>query len=141
MKGYKNTPIPARQTEGSCGYDFYASEDIHVKSWRWTSFDSNIYFTDEDEVTFDGVKTKNWFMLLAPRSGMGSRYHFRFANTVGIIDKDYRGSIKFKVKADKSFTIKKGDRYAQGIFLPYGVFTDEIPPIQNRMGGHGSTGQ
>lgn len=127
--------IPKRQTVGSCGYDFYAPEDIVLTPGEWTTVDTGVRFTDKDKTLF-----KDWFMMVVPRSGLGSKYGFRFRNTAGIIDKDYRDTIKATMTADTPLTIKKGERFMQGIVMPYLFFFDEEVPTAERNGGHGSTG-
>ena len=68
-------------------------------------------------------------------------------NTVGIIDSDYyysdnEGHIFIKITNDskdgKTVTVKKGEGFAQGIFLEYGITEDDdVSEIRN--GGFGST--
>jgi dUTP pyrophosphatase len=41
---------------------------------------------------------------------------------------------------DHEVTVLKGERIAQGIFMSYGVTTDDEPLTQIRMGGFGSSG-
>lgn len=125
----------------SAGYDFYAPYDITLKPGlfrpRWYTIDLMAAFTDTDVTD----KYDNWVMLLVPRSGMGAKYGYRFRNTIGIIDQDYRDTIKVTVSVETPLVIKRGDRIAQGIIVPYGKLTNEIVPIKDRQGGHGSTGQ
>ena len=137
--------IPKRQTLGSCGYDFYAPEDIVLTPGEWTTIDTGVRFDGKECVlALDNLLVNSyhhgWFMLVVPRSGFGSKYGFRFRNTVGIIDMDYRDTIKATMTADVPLTIKKGERFMQGIILPFGVFEDEEIPKAERNGGHGSTG-
>ncbi|MBQ1298086.1 MAG: deoxyuridine 5'-triphosphate nucleotidohydrolase [Clostridiales bacterium] len=137
--------IPKRQTLGSCGYDFYAPEDIVLTPGEWTTIDTGVRFDGKElvESLIDypvNLFQAGWFMMVVPRSGFGSKYGFRFRNTVGIIDMDYRDTIKATMTADVPLTIKKGDRFMQGIILPFGVFEDEEIPKAERNGGHGSTG-
>ena len=148
---------PRRQTYGSAGYDFYAPKDIKVTWWKWTRFDAEVVLEDSDVPQLEmsipapelgehiaisrGGNVHNWVMLLVPRSGLGTKYKMRFANTIGVIDKDYRGHISFMMKTSRPYTIKKGERFAQGIIIPYLVLYGEIPPTKSRgEGGHGSTG-
>ena len=66
---------------------------------------------------------------------------------MGIIDSDYyysdnEGHIQIKITNDskegKVLELKKGDRFAQGIFLPYGI-TEDDDAKGIRNGGFGST--
>ena len=137
--------IPKRQTRGSCGYDFYAPEDIVLTPGVWTTIDTGVHFTGKESVVslIDypvNLFQAGWFMLIAPRSGFGSEYGFKLRNTVGIIDMDFRDTIKATMTVDVPLTIKKGKRFMQGIILPFGVFEDEDIPKTERKGGYGSTG-
>lgn len=137
--------IPKRQTFGSCGYDFYAPEDIVLTPGEWTTIDTGVRFDGKESVVSlidspEYLFQAGWFMLIVPRSGFGSKYGFRLRNTVGIIDMDYRDTIKATMTAEAPLTISKGERFMQGIILPFGVFENEDKPTSERKGGHGSTG-
>ena len=80
-------------------------------------------------------------MAIVPRSGLSFKYGLRIINTVAIIDQDYRDTIKLKVTVEQSYTLKKGERFAQGIILPFGIMSGEIVPTESRNGGFGSTGR
>ena len=58
--------------------------------------------------------------MVVPRSGLGSKYEVGLANTVGIIDSDYRGEIfvNFVNKGTEPVEIKQFDRFAQLIIFP-----------------------
>ena len=70
------------------------------------------------------------------------------ANSTGIIDCDYYNNpdneghimIAYYNTKDVPYTIKKGERIAQGIFMKY-LTTDDDDASGIRMGGIGSTGQ
>ena len=40
---------------------------------------------------------------------------------------------------DEDLVIKKGERFAQLIFMPYLTLMDEVLPVAERVGGLGST--
>ena len=88
---------------------------------------------------------QGWVLLLFPRSSLGFRYSMRLANTVGVIDSDYafaknEGHIMVKLRNPLSgpVTIGRGERFCQGIFLPYGT-AEEDEVTAGRVGGFGST--
>lgn len=81
-----------------------------------------------------------WAMMLLPRSGLGTKYGVRFVNTIGLIDMDYRDTIKATLVCDRPVTIKRGERFMQGIIIPIAIMESEIKPKDKRWGGHGSTG-
>lgn len=86
-----------------------------------------------------------WLLALLPRSGLGFKNGFRLANTVGVIDSDYsnadnEGHIMAKALASKPLALHKGDRFLQGILIPYGLAGEEVMNFAARTGGFGSTG-
>ena len=131
---------PRRATIGSAGYDFIATEDMTIQPYPQV-FDTFVKFDGTETIKFDtfGV-TDNWLAILLPRSSMGFKHGLKFENTMAVIDKDYRDTIKVSLTANHSFTINKGERYAQMIFVPFGIDCTEIIPMRKRDGGLGSTG-
>lgn len=128
------TKLPTRATAGSSGYDFYAPLDYTIEPGEETLIPTGIRFITDEPV---------WLMCM-PRSGLGFKYGVRLVNTVGNIDSDYwksenEGHIMLKIIADKKFFIKRGDRIAQGVILPYFVVDDDKPLSEIRNGGFGST--
>jgi dUTP pyrophosphatase len=96
--------------------------------------------------------------LVFPRSSISNIAHL-LANSVGVIDSNYRGEIKVRMKPDTSsimmglsgldkyFTSKYyniGDKVAQLIILPYPkIEFEEVSELSNTErndGGFGSTG-
>jgi deoxyuridine 5'-triphosphate nucleotidohydrolase len=125
-----------RMTEGSAGYDITAPDTYELLPGMWTTIDTGITFDDTVKTSFE-----RWCFLIFPRSGLSTEYRMRIVNTVPVIDQDYRGSIKLMVTTDYQYTLKKGERFAQGIIIPYGIFEGEHPPMRKRNGGFGSTGR
>jgi dUTP pyrophosphatase len=88
-------------------------------------------------------------MLLFSRSGHGFKENVRLANSVGVIDSDYRGELMVKLTMDfpswqNSLQIKSGDRIAQGIVIPVPrvefVEITSLSHTERGEGGFGSTG-
>lgn len=151
MKNIINSEfIPKRQTTGSAGYDVYAVEDMNVERW-FKTFDTGVCFDGEETPymcyekdmsnSIYNIYLGTWVAMLYPRSSMGFKHGLKFATTTSIIDKDYRDTIKLSIAADHPFTIKKGERYAQLIFMPHGILLEEDIPTAKRGGGIGSTDQ
>ena len=101
------------------------------------------------EHPYDAEIQEGWVLQLFPRSSLGFTYRLQFNNTVGIIDSDYfesdnEGHIFIKMMNDstegKTVQIRKGDGFAQGIFLPFGICEDDDVQKQ-RNGGFGSTNE
>ena len=126
--------LPTRATKGSSGYDFYAPERYEIHAGEQVLIPTGIRFITDEQV---------WLMCM-PRSGLGFKYGMRLLNTVGNIDSDYwhsdnEGHIMAKITADKDFVIEKGDRFMQGVILPY-LVTNNDSANGERNGGFGSTG-
>ena len=134
---YDNIKLPTRATTGSAGYDFYSPIDFTLKPNESVTFPTGIRAEIDD----------GWVLQIYPRSGLGFKYGINLANTVGVIDSDYfwsdnEGHIMIKLvnRGTETVDIKAGDRVAQGIFVPYGITTDdECDGVRN--GGFGSSGK
>ena len=137
-KIYEEIRMPVRATVGSAGYDFYSPLDFVLTPGQTIKIPTGIRARIED----------GWVLMIFPRSGLGFKYRIQLDNTVGVIDSDYYGSdneghIFIKITNDsnegRTLSLKKGDGFAQGVFLPYGVTSDdETAAVRN--GGFGSTG-
>lgn len=130
----KEFNLPVRQTEGSAGYDIYATADLTLVPNSIAVMDSYIHV---DNVP-DGVVGK-----LYMRSSMGNKNQVRLLNSVGVIDSDFRDTmlLGFHNFGGKIVDIKKGDRVAQIVFGPFIKIDDDKPLKQERTGGIGSTGK
>ena len=84
--------------------------------------------------------------LIFARSGLASKKGVSLANSVGVIDSDYRGEVKVALvnRGNEPFTVNHGDRIAQmGIFpVLTAQFTvaDELDSTGRGEGGFGHTG-
>jgi dUTP pyrophosphatase len=123
--------LPERSTSGSAGYDFFAPKGVTIGVG--------------DKVIFDtGVKVNiqpGWALILIPRSSRGSE-GLVITNTVGLIDSDFKGEIRAFLKNDNSYhslRINEGEKYMQGVFIPYGIAANDEASAE-RTGGVGSTG-
>ena len=130
-------PLPRRATAGSAGYDFVAPAETVIPSGGSALIPTGIRAEMEP----------GWVLMLFPRSSMGFRHGVRLSNTTGIIDSDYafaknEGHIMVKLRnpSEKPVTIGRGERFCQGIFLPYGT-AEEDGDFALRQGGFGSTGK
>ena len=130
-------PLPKRSTRGSAGYDFVSPFETVIPAGGKTVIPTGIRCEMKE----------GWVLMIFPRSGMGFRHQIRLSNTVGIIDSDYafaqnEGHILVSLRnpTDQDLVIGKGDRFCQGIFLPYGL-AEEGETLADRTGGFGSTGE
>ena len=133
---YDTYKLPERSTLFSAGYDFVSLYDCVIYPKEIKKIPTGIKADmEEDEV-----------LLLIVRSSMGFKYNVRMCNQVGIIDADYYGNssngghifVCLENEGDEVIEIKKGDRFVQGIFIPY-LITDDDNTTDLREGGIGST--
>lgn len=128
--------LPSRSTKNSAGYDFISPVDKVIKP-------------KEEYIVDTGVKAymnPGEVLLILPRSSYGFKFHMSLSNTVGVIDADYvdnpsnEGDIMVKVYngGNKPLELKKGQAFAQGIFVSF-LTTDDDDADKERIGGIGST--
>ena len=92
------------------------------------------------------LPSAGYVALVFARSGLGIKHGIAPAYCVGVIDSDYRGEIKCALinLGDKDFTIEKGDRIAQLVFMPVAIASlkevDTLDETERGAGGFGSTG-
>ena len=89
----------------------------------------------------------NFVALIFGRSGHGAKYGVTLANSVGVVDSDYRGEIKVALinHGSRPFTVSHGDRIAQIAFVPVAtakfVEAETLGETERGTGGFGSTGR
>ena len=69
--------------EASC-FDLYAAEEAVIRPSEMVSISTGIMFEPP----------KGYGIMLYPRSGISAKTSLRFANSVGVIDNDFRGEVK-----------------------------------------------
>ena len=113
LKIVTENKVPAYQTSESAGIDLYCSneKDIEIKPKETVKINT-------------GLKVqipKGYFGAVYPRSSTGVKKHLMLANTIGVIDSDYRGEIMiyFYNYGENTQVIKNGDRLAQLVIQPY----------------------
>jgi len=131
--------LPERKTEKSAGYDIRIIEDICIEPGQTTTAKTGIKaLMQDDEV-----------LLLYLRSSIGLKFNLLVPNSVGVIDADYYGNddndghimITLYNFGSKAVVFQKNERVAQGIFTKFLKTSDEIPVLNKRFGGYGSTGK
>lgn len=128
--------LPTRGSKDAVGLDLYCPFHIKVPA-------------DSQKKIPLGIAVeipKGHMGLLVPRSSM-SKTPLRCANSVGIIDADYRGelSIAYENISCSDYTIFRGDRIAQLIIVPIAIVDVEeaqtLSETERGDGGYGSTGK
>jgi dUTP pyrophosphatase len=131
-----NVPLPNYGSQEAAAFDFSANENISIPSKQIAKIKTGLFIEAPE----------GHFLMIAPRSSTPKK-GMSFPHSIGIIDRDYAGpedEIMIQVMnfTDEPVEVKKGDRIAQGIFLPVQkVEWDEINQIRNTSrGGFGSSG-
>lgn len=167
IEKYKSNGItlPKRATKGSAGYDFAAAERVTIPSiWNVLTQNSGLQMIAdgkkiEDNKVFlkstlvpTGIKAympENEYLMLVNRSSNPLKNQLSLPNGIGIIDSDYYGNannegeifVQLINYGLEDYTIEKGDRIAQGIFMKYEVIDNETNTFETRIGGFGSSGK
>lgn len=124
--------VPQYQTYGAAGFDLHAVEEAIIKPGETALVRTGLAF----ELPPD------YALFIYPRSGVSLRTKLRVANSVGVVDSDYRGDVSVIIEniafstgdedciaesltgsivtikewAEKgTYIIRKGDRIAQGV--------------------------
>lgn len=95
---------------------------------------------------------EGWCGILVPRSSTGKRTRLRLANTIGVIDSDYRGPVCALVESrhqanmcgSEMITIHHGMKLCQIVIVPHMninnfSFVSKLPETVRGKGGFGST--
>jgi len=131
-----NAIDPNYATDGSACFDLFAPSDVQISHGFPTIVDLGIAF----EVP------PMHAMLVFSRSGHGFNYDVRLSNGTGIIDSDYRDSVKLKLTMDEirpPLWVPRGKAIGQAIILPYPRCLFEVRDMLSETvrgtGGFGST--
>lgn len=124
--------VPETATDGSAGLDLY------VNSMNGDTIGTGVHV----EIPVNHVG------LLVPRSSWGVK-GFKLANTVGVIDSDYRGEIMLVRDPHPTkgwLSIREGDKVAQLVVVPCVTSAyqcdqlSDLSTTKRGSGGFGSTG-
>ena len=137
-KTLENAITTTRGSEYAAGFDLYAAEAVSILPHSSKMIDTGI-----------AVEIPNGFFGgVFARSGWACKRGLRPANCVGVIDPDYRDSIKVCLFNDSELEqdIQAGDRIAQMVTMPFFPFpfneeVDELEDTERGLGGFGSTGK
>lgn len=130
-------PLPARQTEGSVGYDVASAEADFVLD------------AGERRLVATGLSMElpaDLECQVRPRSGLALKHGITLPNSPATIDPDYRGELKVILwnSGAVSVPIPRGTRIAQLVFArfasPEVVEVETLAGTQRGSQGFGSTG-
>ena len=127
---------PKCMDKGSAGNDLKTSEE---------------YFIEPGHTVFVETHTamaipEGYFGMAVPRSSLCNKSGLVLANSVGVIDSSYRGTIKFAYRnpTRDPITIEAGERIGQIVIVPFvevnWVKVDVLPETERGEAGFGSTG-
>lgn len=138
VSGYEYVNFPKRKTKQSAGYDIESAVNVVINPGETKLIPTGIKaYMDENE----------WLGIYI-RSSIAVKYGIILANSVAVIDSDYynnpdnEGHLMLPIRnvSGMPYTVKKGDRIAQGIFHQY-YKVDGDSADGSRTGGIGSTGK
>src|SRR5262245_27207778 len=106
-------PLPEYQTEGAAGFDFAASADVVIAPRSVALVPTGLVI----EVP------RGHFLGVFARSSTPLKRGLMVANGVGVVDEDYcgpRDEVRIQVLnfTDEPVRVARGDRIAQGLFIP-----------------------
>lgn len=129
--------IPSYATDGSGAFDFFAPEPFSVEGGESVVVPLGLAVEVPEDYT----------LLLFSRSGHGFKHDLRLSNCVGVIDSDYRGEVKVKLRSDardEGFVNTVDKAVAQGALFhtPRVSFSvvQELSDTKRGASGFGSTG-
>ncbi len=131
---------PKYGSAGAAGFDFFAPVPFRLVNGCPAI------------VVDTGVRVaipEGYAIKIQPRSGLGCK-GVKLMNTIGLIDSDYRGTIRVEILLDKfhpdalsEILFEAGDAFIQGTLeqIPKARFSPvkELPPTVRGEGGFGST--
>ncbi|MHB8831534.1 MAG: dUTP diphosphatase [Patescibacteria group bacterium] len=128
--------LPAYQTPGAAGFDLASAEDVVILPGQSFLVPTSLVI----------ATPPGHVLILTARSSLFKKKGLLLANGVGTIDSDYCGPndqlyLSCYNPSQSPVSVAKGERLAQGIFLPF-VRADFIEGQADGpdRGGFGSTG-
>lgn len=133
----KSLPLPEYHTSGSVCFDLLARESVLIHPQEVALIHCNIIIEIPEGYMF----------IVVARSSTPRKKGLIVPHGFGVIDQDYSGpkdEVLFQVLnfTDKDVTVDKGERLAQGCFIPIEkVSFEEVDQVlEKTRGGVGSTG-
>jgi len=133
--------LPTYATDGSAGMDLRVcmDYDIEVIPGETHLFSTGISIHIADPTIA---------AMIIPRSGLGHKHGIVIGNLTGLIDSDYQGELFVSCwnRSDTTYTVTKGERLAQMIFVPVVHASFEVVDTFDEKtirgeGGYGHTGR
>lgn len=132
----KELPLPKYESTGAVAFDVIVRKTTVIAPKDIVIIPGNVIV----EVP------KGYALFLAPRSSLPRKKALVMPHSIGIIDQDYCGSgdelgIQVQNISDKSITVERGERIAQGCFVKIekAEWTEVEDMETKTRGGFGST--
>lgn len=140
-KIHPDAKVPVYGSKGAACFDLYAASIVDLNGIddgeRTVTYGTGLQF----EVPEGHV------MMIYSRSGHGFNHGITLANSTGVIDADYRGEVRVKLRklgVDIHGMPSVGERIAQAMIIPVEQVAfeevDELSSTERGEGGFGSTG-
>jgi len=138
-KVLENAKLPVKGSDGAAAYDVFAAKETLMMGLTGPLVEYDIGLSFE--------VPKGYFMDVRPRSGITAKTTLMLGNGAGVVDSDYRGTVKFQFRnimqgAGKKYNI--GDRIGQILFIKCEDVdfqeVEELSDTDRGEGGFGSTG-
>jgi dUTP pyrophosphatase len=145
---------------GIMAFTNYTTEDDNCAPYKKDRLDAgwDLRSNEEDFTLGPGAKVevdtgikvaipRKYVGIIAPRSGLGTKCRVGLANTIGVIDSEYRGKIVVYLVNDGHMPveIKKYDRVCQMLIMPVELQSMRKVGILSKTtrgdAGFGSTGE
>lgn len=136
----EDATLPYRATEGSAGMDLYAciDEEMTIAPGEILLIPTGIAIE---------IPTPDYVAYIFARSGLAIKHGVTLANSVGVVDSDYRGEVCVGLcnVGNKPYTIAPKERIAQMVISPVSLMptveVQELSDTERGKGGFGSTGK
>ena len=136
-KLHEDAVIPTYANDGDAGFDFYVIGGGKIRAGETKLFKTGLAM----------AIPKGYELQVRSRSGLSLKAQIVVLNAPGTIDAGYRGEIGIILTnfSEKEYTVKKGDRVAQGVLneVPRAKFhvVEDLPDSDRGQGGFGSSGK
>ncbi len=135
---HRDAVLPAYMSDGAAAMDVCAclEEDVTILPGERVLIPTGFAIAAE----------RGTVALLFARSGLAYKSGISLANSVGVIDSDYRGEVKVALinRSADPFVVSHGMRIAQLAILPFltcpPVEVEDLDETARSAGGFGSTG-
>ena len=129
--------VPAYSRDDDAALDLRASESCRIRAGRVRLVETGVRI----------AVPQGYAALVLPRSGMACRDMVTVINAPGLIDPNYRGTIKVGLinHGGAAYDIERGDRIAQLLIVPTpridAVEVAELDATERGTDGFGSSGR